>query len=57
MRTIHMTVTLPPTTAVAVRTHRHQLDDLLFRLNIKAEQLLNAEQWDEPAIVLTAKLR
>ena len=43
MRTIHMTVTLPPTTAVAVRTHRHQLDDLLRRLDIKAEQLLNAE--------------
>ena len=57
MRTTHMTVTLPPTTAVAVRNHRHQLDDLLLRLDIKAELLLNAEQWDEQAIVLTAKLR
>ena len=52
-----MTITLPPMVAASSKTYRHQLDDLLVRLEVKAGRLLNADQWDEEAIVLTAKLR
>ena len=52
-----MTITLPPMVAASSKTYRHQLDDLLVRLEVKADRLLNADQWDEEAIVLTAKLR
>ena len=52
-----MTITLPPMVAASAKTYRHQLDDLLVRLEFKAGRLLNADQWDEEAIVLTAKLR
>ena len=52
-----MTVTLPPMTADPAKTYRQQLEDLLVRLEDKAEQLLNADQWNEEALVLTAKLR
>ena len=52
-----MTTTLPPMAAASAKTYRHQLDDLLVRLEVKADQLLHADQWDEEAIVLTAKLR
>ena len=43
--------------AASAKTYRHQLENLLVRLEVKADQLLNADQWDEEAIVLTAKLR
>ena len=43
--------------AASAKTYRHQFDDLLVRLELKAEQLLNPDQWDEEPIVLTAKLR
>ena len=43
--------------AASSKTYHHQLDDLLVRLEVKADRLLNADQWDEEAIVLTAKLR
>ena len=52
-----MTITLPLMTVAPAKTCRRQLDDLLVRLEAKADQLLNADQWDEEAIVLTAKLR
>ena len=44
-------------TATPSKTARQQLDDLLVRLETKAEQLLLAEVWDEEQIEKTAKYR
>lgn len=44
-------------TATPTKTARHQLDDLLVRLETKAEQLLLAEVWDDQQIELVAMLR
>ncbi|QNI64961.1 hypothetical protein [Synechococcus sp. A15-44] len=44
-------------TATPTKTARHQLDEMLVRLEAKAEQLLQAELWDEEQIEATAKYR
>jgi len=44
-------------TATPTKTSRHQLDDLLVRLEKKADALLNAEVWDDQAIEFNARYR
>jgi len=44
-------------TATPTKTSRQQLDDLLVRLEANAEQLLQADRWDECEIEFTVKLR
>ena len=44
-------------TATPIKPARQQLDEMLVRLEAKAEQLLLAEVWDDLQIELTAKIR
>lgn len=49
--------TSPPQTQAKVVTSREQLDDLLVRLEERAEVLLQDEVWDEETIEFVATLR
>ena len=44
-------------TATPTKTTRHQLDDLLVRLEKKADALLDAEVWDDQEIEFNARYR
>jgi hypothetical protein len=44
-------------TTTAIKTHRQQLDELLARLEQQRKTLLNAEVWDDKAILFNAQLR
>ncbi len=44
-------------TATPTKTSRQQLDDLLVRLEAKADALLNVEVWDDEAIEYNARYR
>lgn len=44
-------------TATVIKTHRQQLDELLARLEQQKDALLNAEIWDDKAVIFNAQLR